>query len=86
MYSNTGNLASFDSILETHCVLTFKEKQKVLFECAMGSNHSSKVRMDDVPCLRIRIPGGAGELRTELEDQAEDVLDDFHDWCRILGQ
>lgn len=48
-------------------------------------DQSSKVCVSDLPLLSL-LPGGTHQLGPELEDQAENVLDDLHDSLSLLVQ
>lgn len=34
----------------------------------------------------LAVPGLRDQLRPKLEDEAEDAVDDVHDWSRFLGE
>ena len=73
-------------LLYTNRLLTFEEEGWVNIKRPVGLRHALKVRVCHLhrvvrPCPRPQV-----KLGVELEDEGEDVMDDFHHKSRIWGQ
>lgn len=66
--------------------LTFEEEVGVVLEGAVGLLHEGEVGVLGTAGARGRAPVLRDELASELEHQAEDAMDDVHDWCCLLSQ
>lgn len=66
--------------------LTFEEEVGVVLEGAVGLLHEWEVGVLSSTGASSRAPGLRDELASELEHQAEDAMDDVHDWCCLLCQ
>lgn len=66
--------------------LTFEEEVGVVLEGAVGLLHEGEAGVLGPMGARGWAPVLRDELAPELEHQAEDALDDVHDWRRLLGQ
>lgn len=65
-------------------VLTFEKKVRIILESVVRLLHSNEAGVHGLPLLAV--PGLCNQLRPKLEDQAEDAVDDVHNWSRFLCQ
>lgn len=70
--------------MHLNAVLTFEEKVRVILEGVVGLLHCNEAGVHCLPLLAV--PRLRNQLGPELEDEAEDAVDDVHDWRGFLRQ
>lgn len=70
--------------LHLNAVLTFEEKVRVILEGVVRLLHCNEAGVHSLPLLAV--PWLCYQLGPELEDEAEDAVDDVHDRRGFLRQ